>query len=74
MLEPQVVMNLSPKLGIGADLARHGYVKDSRVPRECPSNASVEWSTSDGAANTLQHPSERARKGTRLVAVCTTLG
>jgi hypothetical protein len=41
MLESQVMMNLSPKLGIGPDLARHGYVKDSRVPRECPSNASV---------------------------------
>jgi hypothetical protein len=27
MLEPQVVVNLLPKLGIGADLLRHGYVK-----------------------------------------------
>ena len=27
MLEPQVVVNLLPKLGIGADLVRHGYVK-----------------------------------------------
>jgi hypothetical protein len=42
MLEPQVVMNLLPELGIGVDLVRHGYVKDSRMPRECSSNASVE--------------------------------
>ena len=27
MLEPQVVVNLLPKLGISADLVRHGYVK-----------------------------------------------
>ena len=27
MLEPQVVVNLLPKLRIGADLVRHGYVK-----------------------------------------------
>ena len=27
MLEPQVVVNLLPKLGIGADLVRHGCVK-----------------------------------------------
>jgi hypothetical protein len=75
MLEPQIVVNLLPKLGIGADLVRHGYVKDSGMSRECPSNASVERSTSDGAANTRQHPSERARKGrTRRVVVCTTLG
>ena len=65
MLEPQVVVNLLPKLGIGADLVRHGYVKDSRIPRECSSNA----------ANTRQQPSERARIGrTQLAAVCATLG
>ena len=33
MLEAQVVVNLLPKVGIGADLVRHGYVKDSRMPR-----------------------------------------
>ena len=33
MLEPQVVVNLLPKLVIGADLVRHGYVKDSGMPR-----------------------------------------
>jgi hypothetical protein len=65
MLEPQVVVNLLPKLGIGADLVRHGYVKDSRIPRECSSNA----------ANTRQQPSERARKSrTQLAAACATLG
>jgi hypothetical protein len=75
MLHPQIVVNLLPKLGIGVDLVRHGYVKDSRMPRECSSNASVEWSTSDGGANTRQQPNERARKGrTRLAAVCATLG
>ena len=75
MLESQVVVNLLPKLGIGADLVRHGYAKDSRMPRECPSNASVERSTSHSGANTRQQPSECARKGrTRLVAVCATLG
>ena len=64
MLEPQVVVNLLPKLGIGVDLVRHGYVKDSRMPRECSPNA-----------NTRQQPSERAQKGgTQLAAVCTTLG
>ena len=34
MLEPQVVVNLLSKLGIRADLVRHGYVKDSGMPRE----------------------------------------
>jgi hypothetical protein len=75
MLEPEVVVNLLPKLGIGVDLVRHGHVKESGMPRECLSNASVEWSTSDGAANTRQQPSERVRKGgTQLAAVCATLG
>ena len=75
MLEPQVVVNLLPKLGIGADLVRHGYAKDSGMPRECPSNASVERWTSHGPANTRQHPSERARKDNRrLVAACATFG
>ena len=75
MLEPQVLVNLLPKLGIGVDLVRHGDVKDSRMLRECSANASVEWSTSDGAANTRQQRSERARKGgTQLAAVCATLG
>jgi hypothetical protein len=32
MLEPQIVVNLLPKFGIGADLVRHGYVKHSRMP------------------------------------------
>jgi hypothetical protein len=64
MLAPQVVMNLLPKLGIGVDLVRHGYVKDSRMSRECSSNA-----------NARREPSERARKArTQLAAVCTTLG
>ena len=45
------------------------------MPRECRSNASVEWSTSDGAANTRQQPSEPVRKGgTQLAVVCATLG
>jgi hypothetical protein len=64
MLEPQVVMNLLPKLCIGVDLVRHGYVKDSRMSRECSSNA-----------NARQQPSKRARKGrTQLAAVCTAFG
>src|SRR5262249_16322595 len=63
MLEPEVVVNLLPKLGIGVDLVRHGHLKESGMPREGPSNASVEWSTSDGAANRRQQPSERVRKG-----------
>jgi hypothetical protein len=64
MLEPQVVMNLLPKLGIGVDLVRHDYVKDSRMSRECSSNA-----------NARQQPSKRAREGrTQLAAVCTTFG
>jgi hypothetical protein len=54
MLEPQVVVNLLPKLGVGVDLVRHGYLKNSRMLRECSSNPSVEWSTSDGAAKTRQ--------------------
>jgi hypothetical protein len=75
MLEPQVVVNLLPKLGIGVDFVRHGYMKDSRMPRECSASASVEWSTSVGAANTRQQQSDRARKsGTRLAALCATLG
>jgi hypothetical protein len=65
MLEPQVVVNLLPKFSIGMDLVRHGYVKNSRMPRECSSNA----------ANMRQQPSHRARKGrTGLVAVCATFG
>jgi hypothetical protein len=64
MLRPQIVVNLLPEFGVGVDLVRHGYVKDSRMPRECSCNA-----------NTRQQPSERARKGrTRLAAVCATLG
>jgi hypothetical protein len=64
MLHSQIVVNLLPKLGIGVDLVRHGYVKDSRMPRECSYNA-----------NTRRQPSERARKsGTQLAAVCATLG
>src|SRR5215471_9284145 len=36
MLEPQVVVNLPPKLSVGMDLTKHGYcfVKDSGVPGE----------------------------------------
>jgi hypothetical protein len=64
MLHPQIVVNLLPEFGIGVDLVRHGYVKDSRMPRVFSYNAS-----------TRQQPSERARKsGTRLAAVCATLG
>ena len=75
MLEPQVVVNLLPKLGIGVDLVRHGDMKDSRMARESFSNSSVERSTSDGAANTRQQPSASVRKrGTNLAAVCATLG
>ena len=45
------------------------------MPRKRSANASVEWSTSDGAANTPEQPSERAGKGgTHLSAVCATLG
>ena len=75
MLESQVVVNLLPKLGIGADLVRHGYAKDSRMPGECPSNAAVERSTSHGTANTRRQPGEGARKAnTRLVGVCPMFG
>jgi hypothetical protein len=75
MLEPQVVVNPLLKLGIGVDLVRHGYVKDSRMPGEGSSNASVEWSSRRGGASTRQQPSEHTRKGrTRLAAVCATLG
>jgi hypothetical protein len=41
MLEPQVGVNLLPKLGVSADLVRHGYVKDSRMPRECSGEKSL---------------------------------
>jgi len=45
------------------------------MSRESSSNASVEWSTSDGGASTRQQPSERARKGgTHLSVVCAPLG
>jgi hypothetical protein len=44
MLEPQVVVNLLPELGVGVHLVRHrsSLVKDSRMPREGSSNASAE--------------------------------
>jgi hypothetical protein len=66
MLEPQVVVNLLPKLGVRVDLVKPGswLVKDP-----------VEWSARVGGASTRQQPSERARKGgTHLYAVCATLG
>jgi hypothetical protein len=66
MLEPQVVVNLLPELGVGVDLVKHGswLVKDP-----------AEWSVRVGGASTRQQPSERARKGgTLLSAVCATLG
>jgi hypothetical protein len=75
MLEPQVVVNLLPELCVCVDLVKHGYMEDSRMPRESSSNASGEWSTRVGGASTRQQPSERARKGgTHLSAVCATLG
>jgi hypothetical protein len=75
MLESKVVVNLLSKLGIGVDFVRHGYVKESKMPRECSDDASLECMTSHGAANTRQQPSERAWKcHTQLVAVCETLG
>jgi hypothetical protein len=44
MLEPQVVVNLLPELGVGVDLVRHRswLVKDSRMAQEGPSNTSAE--------------------------------
>ena len=45
------------------------------MPRESLSNASMERSTTDWAANTHQQPIESVRKrGTNLAAVCATLG
>jgi hypothetical protein len=74
MLEPQVVVNLLPKLGIGVDLVRHGDVKDSRMPRECSANASAECSIRDGVATTCKQPGEHAWKGwTVIFAVRTAL-
>ena len=66
MLEPQVVVNLLPKLGVGLDLVKHGswLVKDP-----------AEWSARVAGASTRQQPSERARQEeTHLSAVCATLG
>jgi hypothetical protein len=66
MLEPQVIMNLSPELGVGADVRKHGswFVKDS-----------AEWSARVGAAATRQQPGEHARKGEPFqCAVCVMLG
>ena len=62
MLEPQVVVNLSPKLGVRMDLMKHGYSpsKDSGMPREGSSNASAECSTKDGIAITRRQPGEHA--------------
>jgi hypothetical protein len=75
MLEPQVVVNPLLKLGIGVALVKHGYVKDSRMPGEDSSNASVDWSSRRGGASTRQQPSEHTRKGRkRLAAVYATLG
>jgi hypothetical protein len=77
MLEPQVVVNLLPKLAVRVDLVRHRswLVKDSRMPREGSSNASAEWSTRVSGASTHQQPGEHTRKGgTHLSAVCATLG
>ena len=65
MLEPQVVVNLLPKLAVGVDLVKHG----SRIVE-----APAEWSARVGPASTRQQPSERAGKGGRfLSAVCATV-
>src|SRR5215467_1297715 len=32
MLEPEVVVNLSPKLGVGMDLVKHGYWLREKIP------------------------------------------
>jgi hypothetical protein len=66
MLEPQVVVNLSPELRVGADVMKHGswFVKHSR-----------EWLARVGAAATRQQPGEHARRGEPFqCAVCATLG
>jgi hypothetical protein len=44
MLEPQVVVNLLPELGVGVHLVRHRFwlVKDSRMPRDGSYSASAE--------------------------------
>ena len=73
MLESQVVVNLLPELSVCVDLVRHGYLEDSRMPRESSSNASAEWPTRVGGTSTRKQPGERARKGgTHLSMVCAT--
>jgi hypothetical protein len=44
MLNPQVVMNLLPKLGVRVDLLSHsiGFVKNSSVPRNGSTKVSPE--------------------------------
>jgi hypothetical protein len=45
MLNPQIVVNLLPKLGVGVDLMRHRHClgwKDSSVPRNGSSKGSPE--------------------------------
>jgi hypothetical protein len=47
MLDPKVVVNLLPELGVGVDLGRHdNWVKDSSVPRtERPSEGTPKGGT-----------------------------
>jgi hypothetical protein len=54
MLEPQVVVNLLPKLGIGADLVRHNYLKVLLVllgfsPMRSHSGRSLSYCVKSGA-------------------------
>jgi hypothetical protein len=66
MLEPQIVVNLLPELGVGVDLVKHGSWLAKGLS---------EWSTRVGDASTGQQPSEHARKAeTQLSTVRATLG
>src|SRR5262249_3478361 len=71
MLEPQIVVNLSPKLSVSMDLVKHGY---SRMPRDGSSNALTKCSTSDCVATMRKQPSKHACSGgTAIFAGRTTL-
>ena len=59
MLDPQVVVNLLPELGVGVDLARHGhwfgetneFHKRPFIGIDCSKSARNEESSSRGALN-----------------------
>ena len=75
MLDPQIVVNLLPELGVGVDLVKHGnwFGKDSSAPRDDSLKRSTESSTSDGAVSGGQQPSEvTPQDGARVLALCAT--